>query len=155
MLHNDLVNVLNGVLELELRSSLPHCSIARSITRSLPRSLDRSLDPSIARWLARSFAPPLVRSLDCSLDRSLAQLLARSLDHSIAHLLGHSIARSHIITQICHVGERYTQHYTTSHKLTATFTNVFKLHIEYINIKHNYAQLHIRTHTHFTQHYTQ
>ena len=60
MLHNELVNVSNGLLELELRSSLFH----RSIDRSL---LDRSLSRSVVRWLDRS------------LDRSLHRSIARSI----------------------------------------------------------------------------
>ena len=60
MLHNELVNVSNGLLELELRSSPFH----RSIARSLDRSLDRSIARSIARSLARSIARSIARSLD-------------------------------------------------------------------------------------------
>ena len=87
MLHNALVSVSDGLLELDLRSP----SIARSLARSLARSsLARSLDRSVARTLGRSIA----RSLGRSVARSLGRSFARSFGRSVAR----SLARNHSIT---------------------------------------------------------
>ena len=73
MLHNALVNVLNGRLELELWPS----SVARSLGRSLAHSVARSVARSNARLVGRSIARALVRSLDRAITRSLVRSIAR------------------------------------------------------------------------------
>ena len=108
MLHNALVSVSNGLLELDLRSPSIARSLARSfarssLTRSLDRSVARTLGHSIARSLGRSVARSLSRSLGRSLarsfDRSIARSLARSLDRSIARSLVRSLDRSIALTE--------------------------------------------------------
>ena len=95
MLHNALVNMSNGLLELHLRSPSIARSLARSFARSsFARSLDHSVDPALGRSIERSLHRSVARSLDCSIARSLARSIARSLDRSIARSLGRSIARS-------------------------------------------------------------
>ena len=80
-MQNALVNVSNGLLELEFWTFLSvDRSIARSLDRSLDRSLARSLDRSLARSIARSSARSIARCLNWSLARSLADEVFRGFE---------------------------------------------------------------------------
>ena len=98
MLHNALVSVSNGLVELDLRSpsiarAVARSIIARSVARSLGRSNARSLDRPVARSLGRSVARSLGRSVARSLSRSLDHSIARSNDRAVDRAIGRSVDR--------------------------------------------------------------
>ena len=74
--NNLLVNVSNGLLQLEKWCD----SVDRTVARSLAGSRARSL----GRWRARSLGRSIARSVTRSVARSLTRSLARSLPRSIA-----------------------------------------------------------------------